>query len=259
MPAPRNRFKAALAAGKPLFGCWLGTAEAYLAEVTGRAGFDWVLVDGEHAPNDLRSITAQLQVLEGLGPDVLVRLPWGEDWRIKQALDAGAQSLMIPMVESAAEARRLVRATRYPPEGIRGMGAMLARASRFGAIGDYAATANDQICLIVQLESGAALDAIEEICAVDGIDGCFIGPADLGADLGLAPGSEALRARIHDALGRIRACGKAAGVMSTDDAATPGHIAAGATILAVGIDICLMAEALRAKAARWSGGEEGEA
>src|SRR6056297_2250154 len=159
MPAPENLFKSALSQGETLYGCWAGFADAYATEILATARFDWLVLDGEHAPNDLRSIMAQLQVLQGQHSQPVVRLPMGEAWAIKQALDIGAQSLLIPMVESAEQARALVAATRYPPEGIRGSGAALGRASRFSAIPDYKATANDQICLIVQIESRAGLAA----------------------------------------------------------------------------------------------------
>ena len=144
MPAPTNAFKTALASGDLLLGCWAGFADPYATEVLATAGYDWLVIDGEHAPNDLRSISAQLAVLRGQHSHPVVRLPMGEAWLIKQVLDAGAQTLLIPMVESAAEARDLVRAMRYPPDGIRGSGAALARASHFADIPDYIATANDQ-------------------------------------------------------------------------------------------------------------------
>jgi len=253
MPAPRNPFKAALARGERQFGCWVGLASPYAAEITGRAGFDWVLVDGEHAPNDIPTITAQLQALAGLDTHPIVRLPVGETWLIKQVLDAGAQTLLIPIVESGAQATDLVRATRYPPQGMRGVGAALARASRFGEIADYVTTANEEICLLVQVETRAGMEALDDILAVEGVDGVFIGPADLAADMGHPgnPGAPEVQAAIADALGRIKAAGKAPGIMSVNDEATPGHLAAGAQFVAVGIDVTLMAQALRAKAARW--------
>ena len=171
MPAPVNQFKADLAAGKQMYGCWAGFADPYATVVRGTAGFDWLVIDGEHAPNDLRSITAQLQVLQPSASHPIVRLPMGEDWLIKQVLDVGAQSLLIPMVESGAQAEGLVRATRYPPEGIRGSGAALGRASMFSDLPDYTVTANAQICLLVQVETVAGMEALDDILAVEGIDG----------------------------------------------------------------------------------------
>jgi 4-hydroxy-2-oxoheptanedioate aldolase len=184
MPAPLNRLKQRLAAGETVFGCWLGMADPYAAEMASTCGFDWLLIDGEHAPNDLRTTMAQLQVIEPSPSLPVVRLRDDDPARIKQALDAGAQSLLIPMIETADQALRAVRATRYPPEGIRGVGSSLARASRFSAVPDYLTTANDQICLILQVESRAGLASLDGILALEGIDCVFIGPADLAADMG---------------------------------------------------------------------------
>jgi 2-keto-4-pentenoate hydratase len=156
MPAPVNTLKHRLQAGETLIGCWLGMAEPYLAEISATAGFDWLLIDGEHAPNDIRSMAAQLAVLEASGASTVVRLPDDDPAKIKQALDIGAQTLLIPMVESAAQAERIYRATRYPPLGFRGVGSALARASKFAAIPDYLTTADDQICVLARLKAGPA-------------------------------------------------------------------------------------------------------
>ena len=253
MPAPLNRLKHRLAAGETVYGCWIGMADAYAAEMAATAGFDWLLVDGEHAPNDLRSTLAQLQVIEASASAPIVRLRDDDPARIKQALDAGAQSLLIPMIETAAQAERAFRATRYPPQGFRGVGAALARASQFAAIPDYLTTANDQICLILQVESRAGLAALDDILALPGIDGVFIGPADLAADMGHL-GNAAhpdVRAAIFDALRRIAASGKAAGVLATDDAFIRDCLSAGARFVGVGIDVTLFASALRTLARKW--------
>lgn len=256
MPAPENRFKTALARGEMLYGCWAGFADAYATEILATAGFDWLVIDGEHAPNDLRSIMSQLQVLEGRHSHPVVRLPMGEAWLIKQVLDAGAQTLLIPLVESGEEARRLVRAMRYPPEGIRGSGAALARASRFSAIPDYVATANDRMCLIVQVETRAGIAALDDILGVEGVDGVFIGPSDLAADMGHLGDSraEAVQDVIHDALVRIRAAGKAPGILATDHETAVTYRDWGAQFLAVGIDVVMLAGAARETMARWRDG-----
>ena len=177
----------------------------------------------------------------------------GEAWLIKQVLDAGAQTLLIPMVESAAEARDLVRAMRYPPDGIRGSGAALARASHFADIPDYIATANDQMCLLVQVETRAGIDALDEILAVDGVDGVFIGPSDLAADMGhMGDASQADVAEvIEDALARIRAAGRAAGILALDDATIRRYRDWGANFLAVGIDVVMLAQTARQTLAKW--------
>lgn len=249
MPAPRNHLKSRLAQGETLHGCWLGMADAYAAEMAASCGFDWLLIDGEHAPNELRTTLAQLAVIEPSESLPVVRLRDDDPARIKQVLDAGAQSLLIPMIESAAQARRVVAATRYPPEGVRGVGSSLARASRFSAIQDYLETANGQICLILQIESRAGLAALDDILALEGVDCVFIGPADLAADMGHL-GNAAhpeVRAAVMGAIRRIAASGKAAGVLSTEDAFIAECKAAGARFVGVGIDVLMFVEALRAR------------
>ncbi len=252
MPAPVNTFKEKLAKGQVQIGCWAGMADAYATEIAATAGFDWLLIDGEHAPNDLRSITRQLQVVQASASHAIVRLPIGSDWMIKQVLDAGAQSLLIPMVETGDQAAEMVAACRYPPEGIRGVGAALARSSKFSAIPDYLQTANDQICLLVQVESRAGIAALDDILAVKGVDGVFIGPSDLAADMGYLgnPDAPEVRAVITDALQRIRAAGKAAGILATSDEFIAASLQDGANFVAVGVDVVEFAKALRGLAAK---------
>ena len=253
MSAPTNNLKAALARGETLIGCWASFADPYATEVLSTAEFDWVLIDAEHSPNDLRTIMHQLQILEGKRSDAVVRLPMGEDWLIKQVLDAGAQSLLIPMVESAEQARDLVQATRYPPDGVRGSGAALARSSMFASRKNYIETANAEICLIVQVESRAALDALDDILAVDGVDGVFVGPSDLSVDMGYQ-GDTAhpeVRVAIKTALARISASGKVAGIISVDDEEAQQYADWGAQFLAVGIDVLMLAATARAAMQRW--------
>ena len=251
MPAPENRFKSALAQGRAQMGAWVGLADPYAAEITASAGFDWLLIDGEHAPNDLRSIMAQLRVVQASASHPVVRLPMGETWAIKQALDIGAQSILIPMVDSADEARRLVRATRYPPRGNRGVGAALARASGFSAVPDYVATADDRIWLGVQVETRAGLAALGDILAVEGVDGVFIGPADLAADMGFGADSLAapVVAAIRDAIRRIAASGKSPGILTTDPAFARQCLDDGASFVATCIDVTTYAAAIRAAGA----------
>ena len=255
MPAPRNEFKAALARGERQIGCWLGLANPYTAELMGTAGFDWLLIDGEHAPNDLRSIMAQLQVLEASPSHSVVRLPIGETWMIKQVLDIGAQNLLVPMVESAEQAAQLVRAVRYPPKGVRGVGAALARASKFSGIPDYLTTADAEICLLVQVENRAGLAALDGILALDGIDGVFIGPSDLAADMGHIgkPSTQEVQDAIADAVARIKQAGKAAGILATDPETAAKYAGLGVTFLAVGLDVTLLAGAARKLATQYKG------
>ncbi len=245
MPTPINQFKAALQAGRPQVGLWLGLGTAQTAELCAGAGFDWLLVDGEHAPFDVPTIAAQLRAIAASSSQAVVRAPIGEAWIIKQLLDIGAQTLLVPMVETAAQAGEIVRATRYPPDGVRGVGAALARASGFNRIGDYLGTANSQICVLVQVESTAALDHIEEIAAVDGVDGVFVGPSDLAADMGHLgkPGVGEVQTAVEDAIVRIVASGKPAGILTSDEALSRGYLELGATFVAVGTDVTLLANA----------------
>src|ERR1035437_9027608 len=189
MPVPLSdraaRWRAALA---PVTGMWVASGSPVCAEICAGAGFDWLLVDSEHAPNDLRSILAQLQAVAAYPVTPVIRPPSGDPVLIKQLLDVGVEVLLIPMVESRAQARAqaraLVAATRYPPEGIHGVGSALARASRWNRVEGYLARAAETVSVLVQIESRTGLDAIADIAAVDGVDGVFIGPADLAASLG---------------------------------------------------------------------------
>ncbi|MBO9468234.1 HpcH/HpaI aldolase/citrate lyase family protein [Tropicibacter sp. R15_0] len=255
MPAPYNPFKHAIAKGDLQLGCWLGLADPYIAEISAGAGFDWLLIDGEHAPNDLRSITAQLQVIAARDAHAVVRPPMGETWLIKQLLDAGAQTLLIPMVESAEQARDLVAAVTYPPHGVRGVGSALARASDFSAIGDYLTTARDEICLLAQVENLKGMAELDEILAVDGLDGVFIGPSDLAADMGYIgkAGHAEVKEAVLDAIQRIVAAGKAAGILTLDEEMQQKCRALGATFIATEIDVTLFARNMRAAAATASG------
>ena len=253
MPAPTNPFKQALIQGKPQIGCWMSFAEPVTAEIMGTAGFDWLVIDGEHAPNDIRSIRDQLMALANSASHPVVRVPVGETWLIKMVLDAGAQTVLVPIVESAEQARELVRACRYPPDGARGVGAAASRATMYGQVGDYVASADDQICLLLQVENRAGMAALDDILQVEGVDGVFIGPADLSTDMGYQGDSTAPEVRrvIADALKRVRAAGKAPGILGTDDQAVQAYRDMGAQFLAVGIDVMLLAQAARDLAEKW--------
>ncbi|WP_170786270.1 HpcH/HpaI aldolase family protein [Ruegeria lacuscaerulensis] len=253
MPAPLNSFKQALINGERLIGCWTSFAEAVTAEIMGSAGFDWLVIDGEHAPNDIRSIRDQLMALSASPTHPVVRVPVGDAALIKMVLDAGSQTILVPMVESAEQARDLVRACRYPPEGVRGVGAMASRATMYGTIPDYIPTADAQICLLVQVENRAGLAALDDILKVDGIDGVFIGPADLSTDMGYQGNSAApeVRAAIADAIARTRAAGKAPGILGVTDESSQAFQDMGAQFQAVGIDVMLLTQAARALSAKW--------
>ncbi len=246
MPAPENAFKRALKAGRKQIGLWLGLANPYTAELCAGAGFDWLLIDGEHAPNTIPTMLAQLQAIRGATDgQVVVRVPVGETSLIKQVLDLGAQSVLVPMVENREQAEQLVRAVRYPPNGVRGVGAALARASAFNRIGDYLQTADGEICLLVQIENRAGLAALDEIASVDGVDGVFVGPADLAADMGFLgkPGAPEVQAAVEDALVRIQSHRKAAGILTSDRTLARRYLELGATFVAVGSDVGLLVAA----------------
>jgi 4-hydroxy-2-oxoheptanedioate aldolase len=246
-----NPFKDALHAGQKQIGFWLSMADPYLAEVSATAGFDWLLIDGEHAPNDVRSILATLQAVAPYRSAPVVRAVRGETSIIKQLLDIGAQNLLVPMVDTAEQARALVRATQYPPLGIRGVGSAVGRASRWSARADYLKVADSEVCLLVQAESVLALENLESICAVDGIDGVFIGPADLAASMGHRgnPGHPEVQAAIEKAMRTIIACGKAAGTLTSDPSLARHYLDIGCTYVAVGVDILVFANNARKLAA----------
>ncbi|PKO32694.1 MAG: 2-keto-3-deoxy-L-rhamnonate aldolase [Betaproteobacteria bacterium HGW-Betaproteobacteria-7] len=242
MEMPQNKFKRALGAGDTQIGLFLGLANAYTAEIVAGTGFDWLLIDGEHGPNDLQSIIAQLQALASYPVRPVVRTVDHDVARIKQLLDGGVQTLMVPMVESAADAEKLVRAMRYPPHGIRGVGTAMARAARWNGVEGYFAYADEEMCLIVQIESTAGLAGLDAILQVPGVDAVFIGPSDLAASMGHLgnPGHAEVKAAVEGAIGKIAAAGKAAGVFSADPATAEGYRQIGASFLLVGVDALLL-------------------
>ena len=250
---PDNAFKQGLARGDKQIGLWLGLADAYATELSASAGFDWLVIDGEHAPNDLRSMLAALQAVAAYSVHPVVRIPEGSTSLIKQVLEIGATTVLVPMVESAEQARALVQAMRYPPQGVRGVGSMLARSSRWNAYPNYLAEANDRVCLLVQVETVTALTQLEAIASVDGVDGVFIGPADLSASMGYLgqPTHPQVRAAIDAAITTIARCGKAPGILCSDETLARHYMALGAQFVAVGVDSVLLAQATRALAARF--------
>lgn len=251
MPAPTNKFKERLVDGG-MIGLWLGLTSPLVAELCARRGFDWLVIDGEHAPNDLSTILAQLQAIGQTHAAPVVRVPIGEAWLIKQVLDLGAQTLLVPMIETAEQARDMVAAVRYPPQGIRGVGAALARASEFNGISDYLTSANEETCLLLQIESRRGLENLDAIATVEGVDGVFIGPADLAADMGHLgqPGAAEVKAAIETAIPQILDAGKAAGILTSDHEQAERYLKLGAQFVAVGSDVGLISGAagsLRAK------------
>ncbi|KJH80489.1 MULTISPECIES: 4-hydroxy-2-oxoheptanedioate aldolase [Pseudomonadaceae] len=251
MDLPVNTFKQRLKSGEAQIGLWVGLAEPYCAELAANAGFDWLLLDGEHAPNDVRSLLGQLQAVAAYPSHPVIRPPIGDAVVIKQLLDLGAQTLLVPMVDSRDQAEQLVRAIHYPPKGIRGVGSALARASRWNTVPGYLTHADEQICLLVQIENLEGLAHLDEIVAVDGVDGVFIGPADLSASMGHRgnPGHPDVQAAIEDAIERIRRAGKAAGILSADQTLARRYIELGAAFVAVGVDTTILMRGLQSLAA----------
>jgi 4-hydroxy-2-oxoheptanedioate aldolase len=252
MDMPTNPFKRALKAGRLQVGLWSSLSSHVSVEVIAGSGFDWILLDTEHSPNELPMVHSQLQAAVGGTAHPVVRPPWNDTVVIKRFLDIGVQSFLIPYVQNEAEARAAVAATRYPPKGVRGV-ATASRASRFGRVKDYFARAEEELCVIVQLESRVALGNLEAIAAVEGVDGLFIGPSDLSADLGHLgnAGHPEVQAAIEDAIRRIQACGKVAGFLTGDEPLARRYIELGCLVAAVGADIGILARGSEQLAARF--------
>ncbi|GLR09357.1 2,4-dihydroxyhept-2-ene-1,7-dioic acid aldolase [Mixta theicola] len=253
-----NTFKQLLKDKQPQIGLWLGLANSYSAEVVAGAGFHWLLIDGEHAPNDVRSVLSQLQAIAPYGSHPVVRPPWNDAVIIKQLLDTGAQTLLIPMVQTAGDAKKAVAACRYPPHGVRGVGSALARASRWNRVPNYLLGADEEICVLVQIETRQGVANLEEILAVDGVDGVFIGPADLSADMGF-PGNPAhpvVQKVIEESIEKILMANKAPGILMANEAVAQHYLERGALFVAVGVDTTLLARSAEALAARFIGSSE---
>ncbi len=248
MQLPHNGFKAALKAGKPQFGLWMDSANPYMAEIAATSGYDWMLLDGEHAPNSIENLCAQLQAVAPYGCHPIIRPVESTAPNVKQALDIGAQTLLLPMIDTAEQARDMVAAFRYPPTGVRGVGAVVARASRWGRIPHYMRDVERELCLLVQVESRTAVENVDAILAVEGIDGVFIGPADLSASMGYPDRADdpAMLALFESLTRKIVAAGKAAGTLAVDPQVARSFLDWGATFVAVGVDTLLYTSALDA-------------
>ncbi|WP_158839206.1 aldolase/citrate lyase family protein [Polaribacter sp. L3A8] len=247
METPKNSFKQKALAQETSYGIWNGLVDTVTAEIIAGAGFDWILVDGEHAPFDLRTIQLQLQTIAAYNVQVVVRPPVGDTVLIKQLMDIGVQSLLVPMVETAAQATQLVKAMRYPPEGVRGVGTALARASKWNRTNNYFRDANNEMCLICQIESVEGIKNLDAILAVEGVDGVFIGPADLGASMGYLgkPSHPDVKAAVVKAIKTIIAAGKTAGTLAVNQELVNFYKNAGANMFGVGVDTLLMAKATK--------------
>jgi 4-hydroxy-2-oxoheptanedioate aldolase len=242
MNMQRNAFKHDLAAGKLQIGLWSSLCSNVAAEIISDSGFDWILLDTEHSPNEIPDLVTQLQAMQAGTATPIIRPAWNDAVLAKRALDIGAQSLLFPYVQNAEEARRAVASTRYPLQGIRGV-SVAARASRYGRTPGYLTKANEEICVLVQVETRAALSEIEAIAAVEGIDGVFIGPSDLAASLGHLgnPQHPDVQKAIEDAVKRLKAVGKPAGILTGNEEEARRYIGWGYLFVAVGADVGLLA------------------
>ena len=233
-----NNFKRDLLAGKRLIGCWSSLANALTTEVLGIAGFDWILLDGEHSPNDVGTFIPQLMALKDSSSAPVVRPASNNEVEMKRLLDAGFYNFLVPFVESADEALRAVRATRYPPQGVRGV-SVSQRSNRYGTVPDYFKSINDHICVMVQIESRAGVAAAKAISAVDGVDCIFVGPSDLAAGLGHLgnAGHPDVQQAIAAVFADAKACGKPTGILAPVEADARRYIEMGATFVGVGSDL----------------------
>jgi len=251
----RNAFKHAIAAGKLQIGLWSSLCSNIAAEVISDSGFDWILLDTEHSPNEIPDLLSQLQAVQAGTATPIIRPAWNDAVLAKRALDIGAQTLLFPYVQNVEEAKRAVASTRYPPQGVRGV-SVASRASRYGRTPGYLTKANAEICVLVQVETRIALDQLEAIAAVEGIDGVFIGPSDLAASLGHLgnPQHADAQAAMKDAVTRLKKLGKPAGILTGNEEEARRYIDWGYLFVAVGADVGLLAKNADALAKKFKGG-----
>lgn len=253
MKIQQNQFKARLKAGEKQYGMWNGIPHTYVAEICAGSGLDFICIDGEHGPFDLPAILVQLQAMQAHDVSAMVRIPVGEPYFIKQYLDLGAQTILVPMIETADQARKMVEAATYPPDGIRGIGSGLARAAQWNRVDNYFAEANDQVCLILQIESVAGIENLDAILEVPGFDGVIVGPADLAGSMGHLgqPGHPEVVSTIEKALTKIANKGLAAGFLTLNEELIKKYTSCGATIIAVGVDTIILAKGSQALAEKF--------
>jgi 2-dehydro-3-deoxyglucarate aldolase len=246
-----NSFRRDLRAGETLIGCWASLTSNITTEILGYAGFDWILIDGEHAPNDWQSFIAQLQALKDSPSAPVVRPQWAEPIILKRLLDIGFYNFLMPYVESAEQARTVVAATRYPPQGTRGVGTVH-RSIRYGYVPDYFARVNEDICVAVQIESRKGVENVDAIASVEGVDALFIGPSDLSADYGVL--GQVTHPEVARAIERVVSAGKTAGKavgILTGEKDAGRYIEMGMTMVAVGGDVGIFRTATKALADRF--------
>lgn len=243
----KNQFKHRLSLDQTQYGLWLGLPDTSCAELCASAGFDWLLIDAEHAPYSIRDVQHHLQAIASHSSPAIVRPAEGSTALLKQLLDVGAQTLLVPMVDTAEQARQLTKAILYPPQGIRGLGTSMARAACWNGVENYLHQANQEICLLVQAETVTAMDNLEAIAAVEGVHGVFIGPSDLSASMGHIgnPGHPEVIAAIEKGIATIQAAGKAVGLLAVDENLVDHYSKLGVNFIGVGVDIALLAAAVR--------------
>ena len=253
MEMPHNSFKRALREGKPQIGLWVGMVNPSVAELLAGVGFDWLCLDAEHSPNDVRTVLAQLQAIAPYPVQAVVRPVHGASELLKQYLDIGVQTILVPMIETPEQAARVVAATRYPTQGHRGVASATTRASRWGRIEGYFQHADQEVCVVVQVESVKGLANLAEIAAVEGVDGVFFGPADLAASMGYLgnPMEPQVQRSILEGIATVRQAGKAAGSLTADRRLARQYLSLGASFVAVGIDMMVLSQAAAELAAEF--------
>jgi 4-hydroxy-2-oxoheptanedioate aldolase len=254
---PRNQFKEKRSGKQATYGLWLGIPDTSVAEMMAGAGFDWLVVDHEHGPYEIRDVLAHLQAMAPYSVAPIVRPVDGNRALLKKLCDIGVQTFLVPMIDTAQEAVAVVEAVKYPPAGCRGLGTSMARAARWNSVSGYIGQADNEMCVIVQVESVRALKNIDEIAAVDGVDAVFIGPSDLSASLGY--GGDVSHpddvSAVSDALRRIRRADKFAGLLCLDESRVSDYVDAGANFIGIGVDTLLIGNAARSLAVRFNGGD----
>jgi 4-hydroxy-2-oxoheptanedioate aldolase len=250
---PHNSFKRALREGKPQIGLWVGMVDPSVAELLAGVGFDWLCLDAEHSPNDVRTVLAQLQAVAPYPVQAVVRPVHGASELLKQYLDIGVQTILVPMIETPEQAARVVAATRYPTRGHRGVASATTRASRWGRIERYFQHADQEVCVVVQVESVKGLANLAQIAAVEGVDGVFFGPADLAASMGYLgnPMEPQVQRSILEGIATVRQAGKAAGSLTADRRLARQYLSLGASFVAVGIDMTVLSQAAAELAAEF--------
>lgn len=253
MEMPHNSFKRALREGKPQIGLWVGMVNPSVAELLAGVGFDWLCLDAEHSPNDVRTVLAQLQAIAPYPVQAVVRPVHGASEILKQYLDIGVQTILVPMIETPEQAARVVAATRYPTRGHRGVASATTRASRWGRIERYFQRADEEVCVVVQVESVKGMTNLAEIAAVEGVDGVFFGPADLAASMGYLgnPMEPQVQRSILEGIATVRQAGKAAGSLTADRRLARQYLSLGASFVAVGIDMMVLSQAAAELAAEF--------